>query len=400
MRRRLQSIGEWVSGGFVLAVTAGLIFTLIDPSLVWFVVLGLVLAGASKFLQKERGDSRVSTLVVLVGSGASLLALAVLLVSVNHGGGGRLAAPQVSIEVPAQLRLGIHYDAEVERLGVSETLTVMQSDIDAAANSPVLRRAGLTVTPRRLTSAITEGLAARDWAAAVTSTLRLRFERSHDQPANRHGIVPAEQTNVVAVPVATVPVDAVVVARERGSSGADRRRVDVRLLLAERSQASIDGPQRALGQAYPNASGSETRPSDKRQFVTLDLDEDTGEVQFEIRSPPFRNEVLVRAVDLTAFTPFGWLLTALIALSSDSFRGALLASIRRLTGRAKAARDERSPRRRSRPRTQRCTSPAASAHSARPAGRRGTTRSRGACGRSFPTPGIPSCCRPPTGARP
>ena len=351
MRRRLQSIGEWVSGGFVLAVTAGLIFTLIDPSLVWFVVLGLVLAGASKFLHKERGDSRVSTLVVLVGSGASLLALAVLLVSVNHGGGGRLAAPQVSIEVPAQLRLGIHYDAEVERLGVSETLTVMQSDIDAAANSPVLRRAGLTVTPRRLTSAITEGLAARDWAAAVTSTLRLRFERSHDQPANRHGIVPAEQTNVVAVPVATVPVDAVVVARERGSSGADRRRVDVRLLPAEGSQASIDGPQRALGQAYPNASGSETRPSDKRQFVTLDLDEDTGEVQFEIRSPPFRNEVLVRAVDLTAFTPFGWLLTALIALSSDSFRGALLASIRRLTGRAKAARDERSPRRRSRPRT-------------------------------------------------
>ena len=68
MRRRLQSIGEWVSGGFALAVTAGLIFTLIDPSLVWFVVLGLFLAGAPALLHKERGDSRVGTLVVLVGS--------------------------------------------------------------------------------------------------------------------------------------------------------------------------------------------------------------------------------------------------------------------------------------------------------------------------------------------
>ena len=349
MRRRLRSIGERVSGGFALAVTAGLIFTLIDPSLVWFVLLGLVLAGAPALLHKERGDSRVGVLAALVGTCGALLALAVLFFP-RDPGTGRPAAPQLSIEVPAPLRLGIHYDADVERLAVTETLTVMQSDIDAAANSPVLRRAGLSVTPRRLTSAITEGLAARNWAAAVTSTLRLRFERSHDRPANRHGIVPAEQTNVVAVPVATVPVNAVVVARERASSGADRRRVDVRLLPADGSQASIDGPQRALGQAYPNASGSETRPSDKRQFVTLDLDEDTSEVQFEIRSPPFRNEVLVRAVDLTAFTPFGWLLTALIALSSDSFRGALLASIRRLTGRAKAARDERSSRRRPRPR--------------------------------------------------
>ncbi len=348
MRRRLQSIGEWVSGGFALAVTAGLIFTLIDPSLVWFVLLGLFLAGAPALLHKERGDSKVGALVALVAGACALLALALLLFAGNPA--IRPAAPQLSIELPAQLRLGIHYDTNAERLAVAETLTVMQSDIDGAANSPVLRRAGLTVTPRRLTSAITDGLAAHGWAAAVTSTLRLRFERSHDQPASRHGIVPAEKTNAVAVPVPTVPVDAVVAAREQASSGGDRRRVVVRLLPAEGSQASIDGPQRALGQAYPNASGSETRPSDKRQFVTLELDEDTSEVQFEIRSPPFRNEVLVRAVDLTAFTPFGWLLTALIALSSDSFRGALLTTIRRLTGRAKAARDERSPRRRSGPR--------------------------------------------------
>jgi hypothetical protein len=107
----------------------------------------------------------------------------------------------------------------------------------------------------------------------------------------------------------------------------------------DRSRIVLDAPRNAIGETFP-AGTLGPGPGDNER-IALALPDFGEPVEFDVRSRPFRNSVLVKALGLTAWTPFGWLVALAMPLVSDRVRELLLGWIsRRLpsrrTGRADA----------------------------------------------------------------
>jgi hypothetical protein len=153
--------------------------------------------------------------------------------------------------------------------------------------------------------AVTRAVARDGWTPSSdvgTSTYVRSATRHLDVP----GILPSKRTNRLDLPD--------VVFRLRGT-----RRTELRLTLGEGSVIVLDAPRNAIGDTFPaGTTGPGPRHSTR---VTLPLPDFEDSVEFDVRSRPFRNPILVKAVDVTVWTPFGWLLGLAIPLINDRVRG-------------------------------------------------------------------------------
>ena len=199
----------------------------------------------------------------------------------------------------------IDYDRHAESLNIDETLSLPRDSVDAASTE----------------KALVAAMAALGWTQMTSSNLRLVFRHAATQAAKHHGVLPAEQTNVVALSTRTPELERV---RDRP--------VDVNFLLDDESEAVVSAPQYTIGDTFPAAPDPQTRPSDKRQFFHMPVATQTESLEFELRSPPFRNEALATLVNVTAWSPFRWLLTASILLASEGFRTMLKTALARVFG--------------------------------------------------------------------
>ena len=88
--------------------------------------------------------------------------------------------------------------------------------------------------------------------------------------------------------------------------------------LRHDSRVVLDAPHNAIGDTFP-AGTSGPGPGDSTR-ITLALPDFREPVEFDVRSQPFRNPILVKVANVTVWTPFGWLLGLAIPLISDRVR--------------------------------------------------------------------------------
>ena len=105
--------------------------------------------------------------------------------------------------------------------------------------------------------------------------------------------------------------------------------------LTQTSEATLSAPDHVIGDTFPASSSRQTRPRDKREFISVPIDDETAEVEFEVRSPPFRNEVAASAVDLSGWTIFKWLVATALALSNEALRELLKKGWKAVTQRSR-----------------------------------------------------------------
>lgn len=300
---------------FRWAVIAGAALAVAYPDLLPYVVAGVVLglgadvlrrqpARAPRWRRRERARVRVSArLAVIAALGVlALVVAATALLSV--GGGGivhydALAAP--SVEIEGTSRVDIEYVPATDELRVERTLELTREQVAAAGAE--------TGPTAAFETALIKELEGRGWRQSKLSNRTLAFTRSDAQPAKHHRLLPAEETNVVDVAVPSASVES-----PRGEH------VIVDFRLTGTSEATVAAPHHAIGETFPASSSRQTRPRDKREFISLPIDDETAELEFEVRSPPFRNEVAASAVDLSGWTIFKWLVATALALSNEALR--------------------------------------------------------------------------------
>jgi hypothetical protein len=303
-------VADRLDWAFLVAALVGCVLALVDPGLVPFVVAGIALGLSALAVPRWRRyrASRAPSRRLSIAVGVGVAALAGLAVVVALRGGGQpshQAAPRRSAEIEGTLTATIDYDHRTESLNIDETLSLPRDNVDAASTE----------------EALVTAMASLGWTEITNSNLRLVFRHSDTQAAKHHSVLPAEQTNVLALSTRTLELDQ-----------APDQPVTVSFLLDDRSGADVSAPQYTIGDTFPAAPHPETRPSDKRQFFHMPVDTETESLEFELRSPPFRNEALATLVNVTAWSPFRWLLTASILLASEGFRTSLKTALGRVFG--------------------------------------------------------------------
>jgi hypothetical protein len=303
-------VADRLDWAFLLAALVGCVLALVDPGLVPFVVAGIALGLSALAVPRWRRyrASRASSRRLSIGVGVGVAALAGLAVVVALLGGGQSshqAAPRRSAEIEGTLTATIDYDDRTESLNIDETLSLPRDNVDGASTE----------------EALVTAMASLGWTETTNSNLRLVFRHSDTQAAKHHSVLPAEQTNVLALSTPTLELEQV-----------PDQPVTVSFLLDDRSGAVVSAPQYTIGDTFPAAPDPQTRPSDRRQFFHMPVDTETESLEFELRSPPFRNEALATLVNVTAWSPFRWLLTASILLASEGFRTSLKTALGRVFG--------------------------------------------------------------------
>jgi hypothetical protein len=303
-------VADRLDWAFLVAALVGCVLALVDPGLVPFVIAGIAVGLSAlavphwRRFRASRASSR--RLSIAAGAGVAALAgLAVVIALLEGGQPSQHAAPRRSVEIEGTLTATIDYDSRTESLNIDETLSLPRDNVDGA----------------RTEEALVAAMASLGWTEITSSNLRLVFRHADAQAAKHHGVLPAEQTNVVALSTPTPELERV---RDQP--------VDVNFLLDDKSEAVVSAPQYTIGDTFPAAHDPQTRPSDKRQFFHMPVATQTESLEFEIRSPPFRNEALATLVNVTAWSPFRWLLTASILLASEGFRTFLKTALGRVFG--------------------------------------------------------------------
>lgn len=173
--------------------------------------------------------------------------------------------------------------------------------------------------PRR---SFTHALAVDGWSPGKVARGRRGYVRSKTRRVDVPGVLPTERRNSFMP-----PDDIVAVLRGDGL---------LRITLAERSGVVLDAPKNAIGETFP-AGSLGPGPGDSTR-MRLPLPEFGESVEFDVRSSPFRNAILAKAVDVTVWTPFGWLLGLAIPMISDRARALVLGWIRRVFQRLRLRR--------------------------------------------------------------
>jgi hypothetical protein len=168
--------------------------------------------------------------------------------------------------------------------------------------------------PRR---SFTRALATYGWKPGDLFGGPSGYVRSAAVHAHVSAFLPAQRTNRFAPPKIEVPLPAV----------GGRSWCLLRVILHPASRIVLDAPRNAIGDTFP-AANSQSGPGDSTR-TTMQLPDFRDPVEFDLRSPPFRNPILVQAANVTVWTPFGWLLALAIPLVNDRVRDLLFSWVRR-----------------------------------------------------------------------
>ena len=294
----LRSVTGRLRRPFPLTLLAGAGLSVAYPDLLPYVVTGVALGLAATVVPLVATRSTAPFAVI---AALGLLALVVASTSLfSAGDGGSFSDIAPSIEIDATSTVKIEYLGSTEQLRVERTLEVPRKQVASAS--------------------LIDALEGQGWTLSKVSNRALAFSRDDTQAARHHRWIPAEQTNVVDVSVPSASVE-----DPRG------HRVAVDFRLTEASRATLSAPQHAIGDTFPASSSSQTRPRDKREFISVALADETPQVEFEVRSPAFRNEVAASAADLSGWTIFKWLLAAALALSNEALRDLIKRGLKAVT---------------------------------------------------------------------
>jgi hypothetical protein len=203
-------------------------------------------------------------------------------------------------------------------LFVDEVVTVAAASIAASLDA---RRA------RPALASLTRALRGGGWHAEPLAAGGRRYRRSRTKTLDVSGFLPAERTNRFAPPSSI---------RAPLPGG-----VTLAVLLEEHLRVVLDGPSNAIGETFPD--GERQRGPGGGDRIALGAVEFGEPIEFDVRSAPFRNPLLVKAVDVTLWTPFAWMLAITTSLISDRVREFITGWIKRLLQRI---RRRRRPRRR------------------------------------------------------
>jgi hypothetical protein len=141
------------------------------------------------------------------------------------------------------------------------------------------------------------------------------YTRSGARRLDVPGLLPLERTNRF-----DLPIPHVFRFRVRGVTR-------LRVTRGEGSVVVLDAPRNAIGDAFPaGISGPGPGHSTRVRLPVADF---ADSVEFDVRSRPFRNPIFVKAVSVTVWTPFGWLLGLAIPLISDRVRDVSLRWLKR-----------------------------------------------------------------------
>jgi hypothetical protein len=130
----------------------------------------------------SRASSRRLSIAVGVGV-AALAGLAVVVALLGGGQSSHQGAPRRSAEIEGTLTATIDYDHRTESLNIDETLSLPRDNVDGASTE----------------EALVTAMASLGWTETTNSNLRLVFRHSDTQAAKHHSVLPAEQTNVLAL---------------------------------------------------------------------------------------------------------------------------------------------------------------------------------------------------------
>ncbi len=283
---------------------------LVRPSLWPFAAAGLLATLLVSLVASARPELRTAVVrattkvvVMIAGAIAVLGVLALVLTADRSGKGGPVdpGAPPLPccafVDATYAARLTL---TDTRDLRTYELLT-LEPDMDGLPHAPSFARA------------VTRAIARDGWRPSSeigTST----FVRSATRRLDVPGILPSERTNRLDLPDTLLRLQ-----------GTPQTRL--RLTLGERSAIVLDAPSNAIGNTFPaGTTGPGPRHSTR---TTLPLPDFEDAVEFDVRSRPFRNPILVKAVNVTVWTPFGWLLALAIPLISDRARGIAWDLIRR-----------------------------------------------------------------------
>ena len=183
---------------------------------------------------------------------------------------------------------------------------------------------------RRLLSATLDRSLRHDgWTLETSNNRRqVRVRDERPQALSRAGFLPAERTNELLV-------SAPAVSDELGERGTVA--LDVSLTFEPGARVRLSRlPARAVGDTFPAATRAR-HPIDDTEDLAFPLGESGELLEFQVRSPPFRNPVLVSLVDLSLWSGVNWIVVLLIASTNDW--------VRALPGRLSTAIRKRGPSR-------------------------------------------------------
>jgi hypothetical protein len=175
----------------------------------------------------------------------------------------------------------------------------------------------LAVAHRRLEATLTRELRDDGWTLDVHNNRRHVFVRTRPRRRlERATVFPAERTN--ALEAATPALEAELIRNPLHGALI----LNVSLAFDSHSAMTLERmPANAVGETFPDATRA-THPSDGSQDVKFELEESARDasIEFDVRSPPFRNAILVKVVDLSLWSGINWVLMLLIAATNDWVR--------------------------------------------------------------------------------
>ena len=216
----------------------------------------------------------------------------------------------------------------------------MRADLELPPAPEAFRLAvpNLDTARRRLAAAVGRELRGDGWTLEVDNNRRQVFARTDSRwKLDRGAVFPAERTNELEAAAPALEAELV----HHPLHGAPV--LDISLAFDDRSAVSLERmPENAVGETFPDSTRA-THPGDGSEDVTFGLEESARAetVEFEVRSPPFRNAILVQAVDLSVWSGMNWILVGLIAASSEWVRGLPRRLLTRLRGPTRAPRPRR-----------------------------------------------------------
>lgn len=359
--------GTGVTAGFAIASTLGLILGFFVPPLLPFAVLGTFLGflpalftWGRRGLRTSRGlhlrRSQAAGLAVLAAVAALAAVVAGVWGLVSHqshprplfrlesplhrppplhaeNGRGSRGAPANTETSPARSRprkvrritMGVKYTGEAvhrddpERLQVTDRLWMSNAALKGApADLHALTRAdprvGASIRWEQrwlgahgLLRAMVRGLTARHWHLSEEDTEGISFERGRRVPIHSRTF-PPETGNTIALPQVAI--------RD------NRDGIPIKLRFSPASRLTLIATPETFGPSFPTGM-RRTRPVSDLEEIVLPMTE-TGQVEVDVRSPLFRNELLGGFADVSIFAVIHWglglLLTALILLFNEEFR--------------------------------------------------------------------------------
>jgi hypothetical protein len=298
----------------VLGVAAAV---LIRPALLPFAAIGVVVGAAVWLWDRRRTGAGTfepepppikavgpEWRAAVIAAGGVLLATLATLTALLSGGADDGAPPGGGLRPAPVVTLHATYTAHLQLTGARD-LRITEILV------PTTPRSDARLSRRSLTRA----LGSDGWLPVAGDG----YQRSRSRDLDVPGFLPAQRGNSFSPPSGELELP-------------DGRALNV-VLNSASSRVVFDAPRNAIGDTFPAGQrGVGPRGGDR---ITLQLPEFADALEFDVRSRPFRNPILVKTVDVTVWTPFGWMLALVVPLISDRVREVIVDWMKRLFQRRK-----------------------------------------------------------------